>query len=89
MMWKVLSGIWFVLAVGIIGVWIAHGSQMLTKDKVQVVTKRVNPTFGIEEEIVEWKPEFRLGLEYAAPSAALCLVVGIVCLRIASRSSKQ
>ncbi|MCU0424405.1 MAG: hypothetical protein MUF71_02140 [Candidatus Kapabacteria bacterium] len=87
-MWKIVAGVWFILAVGIIGVWFAHGSQMLTKDKVQVVTKRINPTFGVEEEIVEWKPQFRLGLEYGAPAALLCAIVGVVCLRVA-RSKQQ
>lgn len=88
MMWKVLAGVWFILAGFIVGVWFAHGNQILTKDKVQVVTKRINPTFGVEEEIVEWKPQFRLGLEYGAPAAALCLAVGVICVRI-SRSQKQ
>lgn len=88
MMWKVLAGVWFLLAGFIVGVWIAHGGQTLTKDKVQVVTKRVNPTFGTEEEIIEWKPQFRLGLEYGAPAAVLCVAVGVVCIRI-SRSRKQ
>lgn len=88
MMWKFLAGVWFIIAGFIVGVWFAHGTQILSKDKVQVVTKRINPTFGMEEEIIEWKPQFRLGLEYGAPSVALCLAVGVVCLRIA-RSQKQ
>jgi hypothetical protein len=86
-MWKVMATIWFLVAVGIVGVWVAQGAQILTKDKVQVVTKRVNPDFGVEEEIVEWKPQFRLGLEFGAPAAALCLAAGFVCLRV-SRSRK-
>lgn len=88
MMWKVLAGVWFILAGFIVSMWFAHGMQTFTKDKVQVVTKRINPTFGVEEEIIEWKPQFRLGLEYGAPAAALCLAVGVVCVRI-SRSQKQ
>ena len=82
-----MATIWFLVAIGIVGVWFAHGSQMLTKDKVQVVTKRVNPDFGVEEEVVEWKPQFRLGLEYGAPAAILCFAAGFVCLRV-SRSRK-
>lgn len=84
-MWKVLSGIWFALALGVIGVWVAHGTQTLTKDKVQVITKRVNPDFGVEEEIVEWKPTFLLGLDYTIPAVILCSGVGLVCTRIGAR----
>ena len=82
MVWKFLAAIWFALSIGIIGIWLAQGSNILTKDKVQIVSKRVNPTFGVEEEIIEWKQQFRLGLEYGAPSAVLCGFVGIICLRV-------
>jgi hypothetical protein len=82
MKWKVVASIWFLIAGFIIGTWLAHGAQILTKDKVQVVTKKVNPNFGVEEEIVEWKPQFRLGLEYGAPATILCLLVGGVCWRL-------
>lgn len=83
MTWKFLAGIWFLLTLSIVGIWIAHGTNILTKDKVQIVSKRLNPTFGVEEEVIEWKQQFRLGLDYGAPAAVLCGVVGIVCLRVA------
>jgi hypothetical protein len=89
MVWKILGGIWFMLALGVIGVWIAHGTQTFTKDKVQVVTKRVNPDFGVEEEVIEWKPQFRLGLDYTVPAVILCAGVGLVCTRIAARSKSS
>ena len=89
MVWKVLGGIWFAVALGVVGTWIAHGTQVLTKDKVQVVTKRVNPDFGIEEEIVEWKPQFKLGLDYGIPAIVLCAGVGFVCLRVGTRIGQR
>jgi hypothetical protein len=85
MKWKVVGSIWFLIAGFIVGTWLAHGAQVLTKDKVQVVTKKVNPNFGVEEEIVEWKPQFRLGLEYGAPATILCLLVGSVCWRLGGK----
>mgnify|MGYP000075330486 CR=1 FL=1 len=88
MKWKSVSILCLLLIVPLVAVWLVQGRNIYTKDKVQVVTKRVNPTFGVEEEIIEWKPQFRLGLEYGAPAAALCLAVGVVCVRI-SRSQKQ
>ncbi|MCS6807255.1 MAG: hypothetical protein RML40_00325 [Bacteroidota bacterium] len=88
MIWKILAGVWLSIAIAIMSTWLAHGSHIFTKDKVQVVTKRLNPTFGVEEEIIEWQPQFRLGLEYAAPSAVLCVIVGIICLRIACRTTQ-
>jgi hypothetical protein len=89
MVWKVLAGIWLMLTFGIAGVWIAHGTQVLTKDKVQVVTKRVNPDFGVEEQIVEWKPQFKLGLDYGIPAMVLCAGVGFVCFRVGTRIQQR
>jgi hypothetical protein len=89
MVWKVLGGIWLMIMLGIVGVWIAHGTQVYTKDKVQVVTKRVNPDFGIEEEIVEWKPQFKLGLDYGIPAMVLCAGVGFVCFRVGTRIQQR
>jgi hypothetical protein len=82
MIWKALAGIWFALALGVVVLWFSHGTQTLTKDKVQIITKRMNPTFGVEEEIVEWKPQLRLGLDYGAPAFALFCGIGVVCVRI-------
>lgn len=86
MVWKVIGGVWFVIALVIAGIWIAHGTQIFTKDKVQVVSKRINPDFGVEEEVVEWKPQFRLGLDYGIPAIILCAGVGFVCTRVGARS---
>jgi hypothetical protein len=89
MVWKVLGGIWFLIALGVALTWIAHGTQVLTKDRVPVITKRLNSDFGIEEEIVEWKPQFKLGLDYGIPAMVLCAGVGFVCMRVGSRLAQR
>jgi hypothetical protein len=76
MVWKIIGSICFIAALSILGVWIAHGRHNVTKNKVQVVTKRINPDFGVEEELVEWKDEFHLGLDYSLPPMIGCVVIG-------------
>ena len=88
MTWKFVGGIWFAIALGIGGAWFAHGMQMYTKDQERVVTKRINPDFGNEEQIVEWRPHFRLGLDFGAPAIALCCAVGVVAWRIGVKKSQ-
>ncbi len=86
-MWRTLALLSFVVALTIAGIWIAHGSQTLTKDKIQVVVKTKNPDFGTEEEHVEWKDGFRLGLDIAGPSAGGAIVLGVVSLFMLRRQS--
>jgi hypothetical protein len=87
MMWKILAVIWFLLAMSVVVVWFAHGKHTFTKDKVQVVTKRVNPTFGVREEIVEWKPQFRMGLEYGVPAFVLFCGISFACWQVGKQRS--
>ncbi len=76
-MWKICIALFAVIAVSALGTWVAHGSNILTKDKTQVVVKTVNPNFGTEEEHIEWKDEFRLGLDIAGPIAGIALLGGL------------
>jgi hypothetical protein len=76
-MWKVLIALFAVIALAAMGTWAAHGSNILTKDKTQVVVKTVNPNFGTEEEHIEWKDEFRLGLDIAGPITGIALLGGL------------
>jgi hypothetical protein len=86
-MWRILALVSFVVALTITGIWLAHGSQTLTKDKIKVVVRTKSPDFGTEEEHIEWRDGFRLGLDLAAPTAGIALVVGVVSLLKMRRSS--
>ena len=76
-MWKACIALFAVIAIAAMGTCVAHGSNILTKDKTQVVVKTVNPNFGTEEEHIEWKDEFRLGLDIAGPITGVALLGGL------------
>lgn len=73
-MWKISVALCAATIAITIGIWIAHGSNIFTKDKVQVIVKTTNPDFGIEEEHIEWKDEFHLGLDIAGPVGGIALI---------------
>ena len=73
-MWKLSIAVFAVIVIAALGVWITHGSNIFTKDKVQVVVKTTNPNFGTEEEHIEWKDEFHLGLDIAGPISGVALL---------------
>ena len=73
-MWKTISIITFILAIGIGAKWIIDGTQIFTKNKQRVVV--VDEMFGTES--VEWKEGFWLGLDIAGPTAGVLIAVGIV-----------
>ena len=72
-MWKIISIITFILAIGISAKWIIDGTQIFTKNKQQIVV--VDEMFGTES--VEWKEGFWLGLDIAGPTAGVLIAVGI------------
>lgn len=73
-MWKTISIIAFILAIGIGAKWIIDGTQIFTKNKQQVVV--VDEMFGTES--VEWEEGFWLGLDIAGPTAGVLIAVGIL-----------
>lgn len=88
MLGKVLVLFAALSTIGILVVWIIHGKQTFSKDKVQVVTKKMND-FGIEDEYIEWKDEFRLGLDYAVPAVGVALILGGVGLVMIIRQRRK
>lgn len=84
-MWRILALVSFVIALTITGIWLAHGSQTLTKDKIKVVVKTKNPDFGTEEEHIEWRDGFRLGLDVAAPTVGAALALGVASIMMMRR----
>ena len=73
-MWKIISIIAFILAIGIGAKWIIDETQIFTKNKQQVVV--VDEMFGTES--VEWEEGFWLGLDIAGPTAGVLIAVGIL-----------
>lgn len=58
-----------------VGTWFMHGKNIYSKNKIQTVVKTKNEIFGTEEEHIEWKDGFLLGLDYAVPISGLCLML--------------
>ena len=73
-MWKIISIITFILAIGIGAKWMIDGTHIFTKNKQQVVV--VDEMFGTES--VEWKEGLWLGLDIAGPAAGVLIAVGIL-----------
>ncbi len=73
-MWKIVSLIAFVLAIGVAAKWVMDGTQVFTKNKRQVMV--VDDLFGTES--IEWKEGFWLGLDMAAPAASALIATGIL-----------
>jgi len=62
MIWRILiiAALVTIVVGGI--VWISGGSQMLTKDKEEVVTMTADPLFGDSTRNVTYVDKFQLGL---------------------------
>ena len=73
-MWKIISAIAFVLALGVGTKWVVDGAQIFTQNKQQVVI--VDDLFGTES--VAWKEGFWLGLDRAGPAAVILIATGIL-----------
>jgi hypothetical protein len=69
--WELLQWVGALVAFAAVGLWIAHGGHVFTKDKQMVVHREQDPIFGTTRERVEWRSTFRLGLDIAAPVAAI------------------
>ena len=73
-MWKIISAIAFVLAIGVGTRWVMDGAQIFTKNKQQIVI--VDDLFGTES--VTWEEGFWLGLDRAGPASVILIAVGIL-----------
>lgn len=69
--WELLRWLGAFVAVLVMAVWLAQGAHIFTKDKRMVVHTEYDPLFGTTRQRVEWRPDFRLGLDIAGPLAAL------------------
>jgi hypothetical protein len=87
--WRIIAIVSAAITLAVAGVWVAHGGQTLTKNKVQVVVKTKNSDFGTEEEHIEWKDEFRLGVDIAGPVAGVALLLGLGSLVMMRRTGQK
>lgn len=70
---KTLAAICLVGALAVIGVWVSHGTHLATLDK-ELVETQVKDDFGDTVTEKKWVPTFKLGLDYAGPSAGFLLL---------------
>ncbi len=80
---KPLAFILILNGLGIGALWVAHGADLATREKVAVKTVSVDD-FGDEVETIEWKKPtdypvtgFHIGFDYAAPAIAGLIGIGI------------
>lgn len=92
---KPLAFILILNGLGIGALWVAHGADLATREKVAVTTVTTDD-FGDEVETVEWKKPtdypitgFHIGFDYAAPAIAGLIGIGIGLLFLERRRSKS
>ena len=83
---KAVSALLILAATVIGGLWISHGADLATREKIAVTTTSTDE-FGDEVETIEWKEPtdypvtgFHIGLDYAAPAIGLLGGIGIALL---------
>ena len=87
-----LGGATLILAAFLIGaLWVSHGADLGTREKVPVTVKSIDD-FGDETESIEWKAPsdfpvtgFHLGLDYAGPAAGLLFGAGALMIFVSRR----
>ena len=80
---------------GVAGLWVSHGMDLATREKVAITTVTTDD-FGDEVETVEWKKPtdypitgFHIGFDYAAPAIAGLIGLGIGLLFLDKRRERQ
>ncbi len=86
---KTIGLVCLVLALGVIGYWLASGAHAFTQTKVAVQTQVSDDVFGDTTTTTEWRDEFRPGIEYAGPTAAVLLIAAGGLMWSASRKRRS
>ena len=91
---KAVGAFQFVLALAVVGLWVSHGADLATREKVPITVKTTDD-FGDEVETVEWKEAtgypltgFHVGLDYAAPIAGFFVLDGAILMFLGFRRRK-
>ena len=92
---KPLAFLLILTGLGIGGLWVSHGADLATREKVAVKSMSVDD-FGDEVETIEWKKPtdypvtgFHIGLDYAAPAVGGLIGLGIGLLFLERRRKKS
>ena len=92
---KAVGAILIVVALAATALWVAHGADLATREKVPVTTKSVDD-FGDEVETITWKAPtdfpltgFHVGLDRAGPIVGLSGVAGICLIVFGVRRSRR
>lgn len=85
---KAAAGLLFVVALGVLGVWVAHGTKFATQNQERIVTKTTDE-FGDEVETISWKDNFKLGIDMAGPAAGGCIGLAGLLLFLNRRKQKK
>ena len=91
-----IAGVFLIaIALAVTGLWIVHGADLATREKVPVTTTSVDD-FGDEVETIEWKAPtdfpltgFHVGLDRAAPLAGLAGVAGVALVVLGARRARR
>lgn len=79
----------FVVALGVLVVWLVQGRQLVTLTE-QMVKEKVVDEFGDTETKVHWKPTLKIGLmDAAGPAMGGTVSVGAVLLWLARRRDRR
>lgn len=86
---RIAAWIAIALAIGILVYWKASSGELATMTEIPVEITETDDVFGTTVTKKEWRPGFRLGLEYAGAAAGPLLCVGVFLLWSARRSEKR
>ena len=92
---KTVGAVLLMISLAVSGLWIAHGADLATREKVPITIKSVDD-FGDEVETIEWKePDdfpltgFHVGLDRALPLAGSTGLPGVLLLVFGVRNSRK
>ena len=74
-----------VLAMGLVGYWVADGYPIYNVDRVQVETMVKDEIFGTETPTIEWKDEYHPGLVGPIGIGVGILLAGALALFVIDR----
>jgi hypothetical protein len=86
---KTIAIILVVLALGILGYWAGTGANIFTQTAVLTTVEVKDEVFGTTETKEEWRNEFRPGLDYVGPVAAVLLLAAGGLFWSASRDRRR
>jgi hypothetical protein len=86
---KMIAVVLLVLALGILGYWAAEGANIYSQTQVPVEVEVKDEVFGTTTKSIEWRDEYRPGLEVAGPAAGVLLLAAGVLFWSASRDRRR